>query len=120
MDFWLVMKTTDGLDRPFQIAKSRTVIGRETRCDVRIPVSAVSKRHCEIRLSNDELCLTDLNSDSGTFHNGDRVENAKLSHDDTLTIGPVTFVIRVLSDSKSDVPVVEIHRQLTENAEGTA
>ena len=112
MGIWLVMKTTDGLDRPFQIEKSRTVIGRETRCDVRIPVSAVSKRHCEIRLSEGKLCLTDLDSDSGTFHNGDRVENAKLSHDDTLTIGPVTFVVRVVSDSNSDEPVVEIHRQL--------
>ena len=95
------------------------VIGRETRCDVRIPVPTVSKKHCEIRLNNDELCLTDLDSASGTFHNGDRVENAKLSHDDTLTIGPVTFVIRVVSDSNSDAPVVEIHRQLTKHAEET-
>ncbi|MCH7572899.1 MAG: FHA domain-containing protein [Planctomycetes bacterium] len=119
MGVWLVMKTADGLDRPFQIDKPRTVIGRETRCDVRIPVSAVSKRHCEIRLHDGELSLTDLGSDSGTFHNGDRVEKAKLSHDDTLTVGPVTFVVRVSSDHHADKPVVEIHRQHIRHAEET-
>ena len=111
MGVWLVMQTADGIDRPFQIEKPRTVIGRETRCDVRIPVSAVSKKHCEIRLHDGELSLTDLDSDSGTFHNGDRVNKAKLSNDDTLTIGPVTFVVRVSSDHDSDKPVVEIPRQ---------
>ena len=111
MGVWLVMKTADGIDRPFQIEKPRTVIGRETRCDVRIPVSAVSKKHCEIRLHDGELSLTDLNSDSGTFHNGDRVNKAKLSNDDTLTVGPVTFVVRVSSDHVSDKPVVEFPRQ---------
>ncbi len=111
MGVWLVMKTADGIDRPFQIEKPRTVIGRETRCDVRIPVSAVSKKHCEIRLDHGELSLTDLDSDSGTFHNGDRVEKAKLSNDDTLTVGPVTFVVRVSSDHDPDKPVVEIPRQ---------
>ena len=111
MGVWLVMKTADGIDRPFQIEKPRTVIGRETRCDVRIPVSAVSKKHCEIRLRDGELSLTDLDSDSGTFHNGDRVEKAKLSNDDTLTVGPVTFVVRVSSDHDPDKPVVEIPRQ---------
>ena len=111
MGVWLVMKTADGIDRPFQIEKPRTVIGRETRCDVRIPVSAVSKKHCEIRLHDGELSLTDLDSDSGTFHNGDRVNKAKLSNDDTLTVGPVTFVVRVSSDHDPDKPVVEIPRQ---------
>ncbi len=117
MGVWLVMKTADGIDRPFQIEKPRTVIGRETRCDVRIPVSAVSKKHCEIRLHDGELSLTDLDSDSGTFHNGDRVNKAKLSNDDTLTVGPVTFVVRVSSDHDPDKPVVEIPRQSIRLAE---
>ena len=117
MGVWLVMKTADGIDRPFQIEKPRTVIGRETRCDVRIPVSAVSKKHCEIRFHDGELSLTDLDSDSGTFHNGDRVEKAKLSHNDTLTVGPVTFVVRVSSDHEPDKPVVEIPRQNIQHAE---
>jgi pSer/pThr/pTyr-binding forkhead associated (FHA) protein len=42
------------------------------------------------------LKLKDLGSDKGTFHNGRRVEaEEELTNADTLTIGPVTFVIRM-------------------------
>ena len=111
MSIWLVMKTADGRERPFVIDKSRTVIGRETRCDVRIPMSAVSQKHCEIEVNDGELKLTDLESASGTYHNGDRIEQAILSHNDELTIGPVTFVVRVMpGDGPDDEPTIEIER----------
>ena len=40
------------------------------------------------------LELKDLGSDSGTYHNGDRVERAVLGHADRLTVGSVTFEVR--------------------------
>lgn len=95
MSVWLVMKTADGKERPFPIEKTRTVIGRETKCDVRIAVSSVSSQHCEIEFDNEALHLTDLNSTQGTFHNGDRIQKAVLADSDTVTIGPVTFVVKI-------------------------
>jgi pSer/pThr/pTyr-binding forkhead associated (FHA) protein len=82
MGIHLVITTTDGLERAFPVMSPRTVIGRETRCDLRVPLPTVAEHHCEI-------------SDSGTFHNGDRVERAVLSHADRLTVGPVTFEVRI-------------------------
>jgi pSer/pThr/pTyr-binding forkhead associated (FHA) protein len=96
MSIWLVMQTTDGKERPFALRKDRTVIGRENGCDVRIPVPAVAQKHCQIELEQGRLKLKDLGSDKGTFHNGRRVEaEEELTNADTLTIGPVTFVIRM-------------------------
>ena len=103
MSIWLVMKTADGKERPFPIQKTRTVIGRETRCDVRIPISSVANQHCEIRLEDEVLHLTDLNSVGGTLHNGNPVNNAKLTHADTLTIGPVTFEVRILPGDQETI-----------------
>ncbi len=40
-------------------------------------------------------------SDRGTYHNGTRVQEAVLTHQDRLTIGPVTFVIQVREDGHS-------------------
>src|SRR5688572_15591614 len=99
MTIWLVMQASDGRERLFAVAKPRTVIGRETTCDVRVPVPSVSQKHCQLMLDGSELRLVDLHSERGTFHNGNRVQEAVLSADDKLTIGPVTFTIRVQHDS---------------------
>src|SRR5436189_5476496 len=99
MSIWLVMQTSDGLERQFAVRKSQMVIGRETTCDVRIPVPTVSQKHCRITLEGEALRLIDLDSTNGTFHNGNRVKEAQLSAEDKLTIGPVTFVIRINDDA---------------------
>ena len=98
MSIWLVMQNGDGVERQFAVKKPQIVIGRETSCDVRIPVPAVSQKHCRITVDGPELHLTDLDSAAGTFHNGNRVKEARLAADDKLTIGPVTFLIRVNDD----------------------
>ncbi|MCP3906051.1 MAG: FHA domain-containing protein [Planctomycetes bacterium] len=91
---WLVMKTAAG-ERPFPISKDRTVIGQEAASDVRVPLPAVAPRHCEIVATADGLHLRDLGSDAGTLHNGHPVDQADLSDHDQVTIGPVTFHVRV-------------------------
>ena len=101
MSIWLVMQATDGRERRFAV-KSNTVIGRETTCDVRVPVPTVGLKHCQLVMQGDELKLIDLRtSERGTFHNGNRVQEAVLANEDKLTIGPVTFTVRVMNDQHS-------------------
>jgi pSer/pThr/pTyr-binding forkhead associated (FHA) protein len=95
MSIWLVMQSSDGLERAFAVRKPTTVIGRETTCDVRVPVLSVAHKHCQLTFDGDQLKMTDLQSERGTLHNGNRVTEAVLSPDDTITIGPVTFIVRV-------------------------
>jgi pSer/pThr/pTyr-binding forkhead associated (FHA) protein len=142
MSIWLVMQSADGSERQFSLRKPRTVIGRETTCDVRVPIPSVGRKHCEIiieqggddpeaaaRLSHNNgdpgaqatrldhpssvpdadqqprarsIRVTDLGSEQGTYHNGVRVQQADLSHADTLVIGPVTFVVRVDESAGDD------------------
>ena len=42
--------------------------------------------------------MTDLGSEEGTLHNGNRVDKAVLADQDRLTVGPVTFEIRRTKD----------------------
>ncbi len=97
MSIWLVMNTHDGSERLFEIRKARTVIGREIRCDVVIPLPSIAPRHCELTLKTGELLFTDLDSEFGTLHNGRRTRMAVLNDRDELTIGPVKFGIRITS-----------------------
>ena len=96
MTIWLAMMTADGHERSFPITKRRTVIGRDTRCDLRIAVPTVAEQHCEILLNGEITEVHDLDSYTGTFRNGTRVDRAILDVNDRLTIGPATFVLRRL------------------------
>ena len=109
MGIWLVMRTADGGERPFPLEKARTVIGRDTRCDLRIAMPGVADRHCEILLNGQELKLQDLGSANGTLHNGVRIEQAVIDHRDTVTVGPVKFEVRREPGvATADTPLPEV------------
>ena len=96
MGIWLTMTTTDGRERPFPLSSPRSVIGRDARCDVSIPLPTVAPRHCEIAVEGALLTLRDLGSTTGTLHNGQPVTRAVLEPGDRVTVGGlVTFVVRV-------------------------
>jgi pSer/pThr/pTyr-binding forkhead associated (FHA) protein len=93
MNVSLVMFTADGDRREFTVSKRRTVIGRRNDCDLRIPLSSVSRQHCELAFEDGQLTLRDLGSSNGTYHNNTRVQQKALSAGDELTVGPVIFTV---------------------------
>lgn len=105
MDVALVMFKADGSRRDFAVTKPRIVVGRTSNCDLRIPLSSVSRQHCEIVIDGDRIHLRDLGSSNGTFHNDTRVQEAELNPGDRITIGPVIFTVRVNGQPEVIEPV---------------
>ncbi len=93
MNAQLVMFRADGTRRDFPIKKSRIVLGRTNSCDLRIPLSSVSRKHCELRIEGEQVTLRDLGSSNGTFHNNIRIQEAALDAGDEIGIGPVVFTL---------------------------
>ena len=137
MDVSIVMFKADGSRRDFPIERGKLVIGRKNTSDLRIPLSSVSRQHCEIRIDGDQVKMRDLGSSNGTFHNDTRVQEAVLSAGDKLAVGPVVFTVvidgqpteiepvrTVLSDtggtdqSATVAPAVDEPRQITTKDEG--
>ena len=102
MGICLAMAITDGGERRFPLSNTCTVLGRDSRCDLRVSLPSVALQHCEIKMEGETLTLRDLGSPTGTFHNGTKVQFAKLAPNDRLTVGPVTFVVR--EDRAVNVP----------------
>jgi len=98
MDVRLVMFKADGTRRDFPLKMDRLVVGRTNTCDLRIPLSSVSRQHCELRVEDAGLRVRDLGSSNGTYHNSVRVQEAELAAGDELVIGPVVF--RVVIDGE--------------------
>ena len=105
MEVSLVMFKADGTRRDFPVAKQRIVVGRKPDCDLRIPLSSVSRQHCEIRVDGQQLHVRDLGSSNGTYHNNVRVQEAVLSAGDQIVIGPVVFTVVIDGEPEHILPV---------------
>jgi type II secretory pathway predicted ATPase ExeA len=71
----------------FDLADSKTLIGRSSLCDLPINSRFVSKFHAMILRHDNDLFLIDLNSSNGTFVNSQRVLTKALRHDDIISLG---------------------------------
>jgi len=95
MQIVLNMFSSDGERKRFPIGRDMTVIGRREDCDLRIPLSDVSRKHCRLVKEGEAVKIEDLGSSNGTFRNGERVQEATLEAGDTIKVGPVKVVIQI-------------------------
>lgn len=105
MEAALVMFKADGSRRDFPLERQRVIVGRKNTCDLRIPLTSVSRQHCELTLSDDRLVVRDLGSSNGTYHNSKRVQEATLEPGDELVIGPVVFTVVIDGKPQNIKPI---------------
>ncbi len=83
--FWLQPDTTIV---EFPLKAEQNLIGRGSRCDVRIKHPAVSAEHALIRLLGEAATIEDLKSSNGTRVNGKKIDGVRLlRHGDQIEIG---------------------------------
>jgi len=85
-----VVLSLEGREVP--LTADRAVIGRSRECDVRLADSNVSRRHAEVRHEDGAYWIVDLGSTNGTELNGKRIERARLSDGDRITLGSTDVV----------------------------
>ena len=84
-----------------KLAGILTVVGRRHDCDVRVDSSRVSRRHCCLAMSRDEVVVRDLSSTNGTWVNGERiVAAAELRHGDELGIAHLRYRLEITRDAR--------------------
>lgn len=105
MDAKLVMFRESGDRLEFELSRTRTVIGRKKDCQIRIPLSEVSRNHLALEIKNGRLRVVDLDSANGTYVNNKRIREQELSAGDHLVIGPVVFTIQINGEPRELQPV---------------
>ncbi len=101
MEVNLVMFSETGARRDFPVSGQAVRIGRKDDCDIRIPLSEVSRHHAQLHVRDrEEIVLKDLGSANGTFVNNKRIKEVVLHAGDHIVIGPVVFTVQV--DGKPD------------------
>jgi transcriptional regulator with GAF, ATPase, and Fis domain len=75
------------LPAAFLLGKEPVVLGRDPSASLILPVTAVSRRHAEIRRDGGSYRVRDLGSRNGTLVNGHPITDAELEPLDELRIG---------------------------------
>ena len=83
--------------RRIPLTKSRTVIGRGSDADITIGDAGSSRKHVEVLWDGERAMMRDLGSTNGTKVNGQKVREAPLPSDTTITIGRTDLVFRVVA-----------------------
>src|SRR5438132_4570393 len=106
-----------------KIPTPKCLIGRGEDCHLRPQSDAISRHHCVVVTTENEVIVRDLKSRNGTFVNDEQVaEEAVLLNGDILRVGPLQFeMIIEQSVAKSKRPkVADIKEAVARTAEGSS
>lgn len=93
------------------VLRKETLIGRCSDCHLKIASTEVSRKHCLIRLTSDQVLVRDLGSANGTQVNGKTVAaetDVPLTPGDRLSIGPLKFTVLFDQPARPPRPVSEL------------
>ena len=116
MEGKLIMFKANGQRKDFPLVNSTTIIGRAEQCDLRVPLLSVSRRHCELSVSEQGFSVKDLASSNGTYVNNQRVNEVELRAGDRLVIGPIVFTLQIDGQPDEIQPVKTRGQVLSEQS----
>lgn len=95
----------------YLIREAKQKLGRESHCDIHLEDSEASRTHAEIDFVDGDYVLRDLGSSNGTFVNGNRITEHKLSVGDRVQIGKRLMLFRLsfrpFTPADNDVDIVQ-------------
>jgi pSer/pThr/pTyr-binding forkhead associated (FHA) protein len=92
MQLWLKQLWLDAGSGEIFVRQFPFVIGRHSEADHSLPMSFISRRHCQFIQSEDQVLIQDLESHNGTFVNGRRITlPTPLRDGDEVSLGALSF-----------------------------
>ena len=76
----------------YALGMGTTSIGRSPDNDIHIPEERVSRKHAQIAFGPGGYAIYDLNSENGTYVNGNRIREHFLMDGDLVLIGTTQFL----------------------------
>lgn len=83
----LIVKRGPNNGARFLLDQDLTTVGRHPNADIFLDDVTVSRRHAEFKRNGNDFEIVDLASLNGTYFDGARVDQAKLSNGSELQIG---------------------------------
>lgn len=102
-------------EQTLEVAQEQLIFGRSSECDVYLPYSEVSRRHCQLRrLAKGQWRIEDLGSTNGTLLNQSPLTEAKRIQDgDVIQVGNVIVTAQL---STGNAPSESAQSQLHQSS----
>lgn len=95
----------------FELDQSVQDIGRDVSNSIQINDTEVSRQHAKFQSENDQIMVVDLQSSNGTYVNGSKITQTRLSSGDRLQIGRTLMIYTSSQSPSASVRHVDITRQ---------
>ncbi|RMF17628.1 MAG: FHA domain-containing protein [Gammaproteobacteria bacterium] len=90
---WGIKSNASWLPQNYYALDGTVTIGRDPECDITIPVSHLSRRHCQLTVAGAHLLIKDLGSTNGTFLNGEQIAEGRAKPGDKIRFDVITFEV---------------------------
>lgn len=77
-------------------------IGRSEESDVFLGEKKISRKHCQILVSEDQVRIVDLESTNGSFVNGKKISELTLKKGDKIKVGSSVIEVEIISRSEAN------------------
>lgn len=87
------------------------IIGRHPKeCQIILNQSSISRTHCLLRVTREDVILKDLGSTNGTYLNGRRIEEEVIVDGDCFRVGRAIFRLAYLgqAEAQAGIPVCPV------------
>lgn len=103
--------------KDLRVAYDEFLVGRSDDCHLRPKSDAISRKHCVIRLRDENIFVEDLGSRNGTFLNGKRLEKeTEARHGDVLRVGKLEFEFDVEQPALASAEAVGAPQEVTDDS----
>ena len=86
--------------KEFELQEGENIIGRDTGCDVHIPIEGVSAQHSSITVTGDRCYIVDLDSSNGTFVNGKMIKRQTVQDGDKVALPDAIVQVVFVKEKK--------------------
>lgn len=83
-----------GQNRIYALECDEILIGRHASADIRLNDMSVSRYHAMLNVTDGKWIITDLDSKSGLYINGIRVQQIRLRENDVISMGGSRLIFR--------------------------
>jgi hypothetical protein len=97
---YLIGQNSPITGRVYNLKFGGSTIGREPSVEIRVDEPSVSARHAEIVYRADGVSIANLFATNGTRLNGTDIVNASVVDGDIVSVGNVSFLVRVTQPGK--------------------
>lgn len=93
---WLVVLSGEWKGKDYRLFAGKTAVGSSHYANIYLPDTGIEPFHFSIRFKNQDVWLTDLDSEAGLFIGEKKIHREKITDETLFKTADIEFLIKIL------------------------